>query len=291
MIQRCFNDEFLELPVSRLISSRKLPENIKLSVKYRQIVASIKEIGLVEPVIIFPEDGGRILKIIDGHLRVEALIELSIDKVTCLVSTIPDSYTPNKQVNRLTVLQEHKMIKKAIDSGVTVSKLGAALGLSAEAIRQRFNLTKGVEPEVMNLLANNVVPLSVFSVLRKMKPLRQIEVAHIMVNLQNFSLKFAESLLYATEERLLLTPGKKKETMELNESIVKLEREMNAVQQEVSNIDSSYSEEVLKFVIIKNHITSLLNNPKVVLWLLENNDDYLKILKRISDVKNLDSAP
>lgn len=290
MIQKCFNDEFLEFPVSRLVYTKRLPANIKSSDKYKAILASIREVGLVEPIMIYPDEGGRTLKVLDGHLRIEALLELSIEKAFCIISTIPDSFTPNKQVNQIAVIQQHNMIKKAIDSGVSVKKLSAALGVGEELINRRYSLAKGIDPEVISRLANHIVPFKIFAVIKKMKPARQVEVVKLMIDLDNFTIKFAESLLYATEEKYLVNPTTQRSVNGLNESISRLEKEMAALQLEVVDIEMSYSDKVLRFMIVKNHIRGLLGNSRVVLWLLENQPDYLRILKGISDVNSLDNV-
>jgi ParB-like chromosome segregation protein Spo0J len=47
--------------------------------KYATIVASIKEIGLVEPPVVYPAKGNGSAKkyiLLDGHLRLEALKDL-----------------------------------------------------------------------------------------------------------------------------------------------------------------------------------------------------------------------
>lgn len=289
MIQKCFNDEFLEFPVSRLVYTKRLPANIKSSDKYKAILASIREVGLVEPIMIYPDEGGRTLKVLDGHLRIEALLELSIEKAFCIISTIPDSFTPNKQVNQIAVIQQHNMIKKAIDSGVSVKKLSAALGVGEELINRRYSLAKGIDPEVISRLANHIVPFKIFAVIKKMKPARQVEVVKLMIDLDNFTIKFAESLLYATEDKYLVNPTTQRSVNGLNESISRLEKEMAALQLEVVDIEMSYSDKVLRFMIVKNHIRGLLGNSRVVLWLLENQPDYLRILKGISDVNSLDN--
>lgn len=290
MIQKCFNDEFLEFPVSRLVYTKRLPANIKSSDKYKAILASIREVGLVEPIMIYPDEGGRTLKVLDGHLRIEALQELSIEKAFCIISTIPDSFTPNKQVNQIAVIQQHNMIKKAIDSGVSVKKLSAALGVGEELINRRYSLAKGIDPEVISRLANHIVPFKIFAVIKKMKPVRQVEVVKLMIDLDNFTIKFAESLLYATDDKYLVNPSTQRSVNGLNESISRLEKEMAALQLEVVDIEMSYSDKVLRFMIVKNHIRGLLGNSRVVLWLLENQPDYLRILKGISDVNSLDNV-
>lgn len=289
MTKQCFNNEFMEIAIEKLTYSKVLPDNVKLSFKYRQILASIKEIGLVEPVIIFITGAGKVMKILDGHLRLEAMKDLSFDKISCIISTIDDSYTPNKCVNRLTVLHEHKMIKKAIESGVSIDKLSSALGISAEVIRSRFNIAKGINDDVAYILADKHVPVCTFDILRKMKPVRQIEVANIMINFDNYTVKFAQSLLHATEAKLMVEP-KKKDSSGMTENLARLEREMASVQVETDNIKSNYAEKTLQLLIVRNHIKKLLSNSAVLMWLLENKPDYLNLLKKISDIDSINNS-
>lgn len=53
MIKQCFESYFHEIELSKLTLSKELPENVKHSVKYKQIYLSIKEIGLIEPIAVY----------------------------------------------------------------------------------------------------------------------------------------------------------------------------------------------------------------------------------------------
>lgn len=77
--------------------------------------------GLIEPIIIFIAENGK-HKIFDGHLRIEALKDLGITHAHCLISPVEDTYSYNKRVNHLTILQEQRMLQKAVKSGVSVEK-------------------------------------------------------------------------------------------------------------------------------------------------------------------------
>ncbi|TYP06732.1 ParB/RepB/Spo0J family partition protein [Xenorhabdus doucetiae] len=152
MIKFCFDDEFVDLDIKKLSPSKELITNVKQSVKYSQIKTSIKEIGLIEPIIVYLENNGNTIKILDGHLRVEAMKELGFDKVASLISTLDDAYTPNKQVNRLTIIQEQKMLKLALER-VSIEKLSSSLGISIETLRGRSQILNGIDSEVVSLLS------------------------------------------------------------------------------------------------------------------------------------------
>ncbi|MEI7065733.1 plasmid partitioning protein RepB C-terminal domain-containing protein [Dickeya chrysanthemi] len=69
-------------------------------------------------------------------------------------------------------------------------------------------------------------------------------------------------------------------TSETRKNIQRLEREMATIQNETNRIEEIYGANTLKFVIAKSYIKKLLDNNKVLHWLIEHNPDYLKELKK-----------
>ncbi|MBM1020211.1 RepB plasmid partitioning protein [Enterobacter sp. A11] len=289
MIKQCFSNQFQTYPVEDLKKSRSLPVNIKSSTKYKQILTSITEIGLIEPVVIFIGDDG-IQKILDGHLRVEALKDLGISHAHCLVSPVDEAYSYNKRVNRLTILQEQKMLRKAVESGVPVEKLSVVLGVSPSIINARLRISDGITPEVIALLAEKNISQNVFDVLRKVKPGKQLDFVTTMITLNNYSRKFALSMLHSlAPEFLVSAPDKISEDKDVVKTLARLEKEMAALQIETQNIKDEYAENNLNLLIAKAYIARLLNNNAVLHWLYDNNIEYLEVLKTLSGVDNLDN--
>ena len=55
--------------------------------KYKQIVSSIHEIGLIEPLAVIQPDASKSeYLLLDGHLRVMACKELGLNAVSCLLA-------------------------------------------------------------------------------------------------------------------------------------------------------------------------------------------------------------
>ncbi len=92
MIQIRFGDNFIYLETNKLIPSKELLENVKLSHKYHQIVTSIESLGIIEPIIVFYDKDKDAIKILDGHLRVEALKDLGLEKAPCILSSIDNAF-------------------------------------------------------------------------------------------------------------------------------------------------------------------------------------------------------
>lgn len=125
-----FENDCVTLAVDALLPVRVLRATTKSSKKYQQITASVREVGLVEPPVVArdPVNPGTFL-LLDGHLRIEVLKDLGIEKVECLVSTDDEAFTYNKRISRLSPVQEHKMILRAIERGVPEEKIAKALDM------------------------------------------------------------------------------------------------------------------------------------------------------------------
>ena len=137
IVTMAFEPNSIRIKILDILPVKQLPPTVKKTKKYRQIVASVREIGIIEPPIVArqPRKPNQFL-LLDGHLRIEVLKELGIDEVTCLVATDDEAFTYNKRVNRLATIQEHKMILKAIDRGVSEERIAKALNVNISGIRR-----------------------------------------------------------------------------------------------------------------------------------------------------------
>ncbi|MDR1844957.1 MAG: RepB plasmid partitioning protein [Citrobacter amalonaticus] len=287
MIKQCFESYFQLYPIDRLVCSRPLPVNIRMSSKYKQIMTSVSEIGLIEPVVIFIEDD--VHKILDGHLRIEVLKDLNITHAHCLVSPVNEAYTYNKRVNRLTILQEQKMLRKAVESGVSTDKLCAVLGVSPGIINTRLHISDGIAKEVIALLAEKNVSQNIFDILRKMKHYKQTECVRTMISLNNFTKKFALSLLHSMSPEHLVTKNKDESNKDLIKTLARLEKEMAALQVETQNIQHEYAENNIRLIIVKSYIIKLFRNSEIMHWLYDYNIEFFDLLKKVSGIDDLNN--
>lgn len=216
------------------------------------------------------------------------LKELGIIKAHCLISPVDDTYTYNKRVNGLTIIQEQNMLRKAIEAGVPIEKLSTVLGISPQTLQGKIRLSDGIAKEVIALLSDKPVPIAIFDILRKMKLPKQIEVVSIMLNLNNFSKKFALSMLHATSPDFLKDQKKSSiEKKDIRRNLVRLEKEMASIQVETKNIEAEYAANTLRLVIVKSHIKKLLDNSSILHWLIDHNHEYLSELKKISGIDKI----
>lgn len=276
-----------------LLPLKSLREDVKLSAKYRQIATSIRAVGLVEPpVVTADKTSPGVYFLVDGHLRIEALRDLGVETVECLVSTDDEAFTYNKRVNRLSPPQEHRMIVRAIERGVSEVRLAEALGINVSAVQRRARLMDGITPEVADLLKDAQCSFAVFDVLRKMGPMRQLEAAELMLGHNNFGKAFALALLAATPEgHLASTKGRRKPVPETSavtrEQVARLERELAGLQVQIKAVEETYGLDNLHLTVAKAYVTRLLGNAQVVRWLAQRKPEYLSEFQSIADLARL----
>ncbi|ELU6738308.1 ParB N-terminal domain-containing protein [Escherichia coli] len=281
-----FGNKCFILNVADLLYGKDLPINVKSSVKYHQILSTVKTVGIIEPIVIYINNLSEKI-ILDGHLRVEASKDIGLSTVPCLISEDEESYSYNKYVNRLPVIQEYRMILQAVDAGVSEEKISQSLNISVDTLRAKFRLLDGISPETTALLANQHVPQAIFAILRKMKPERQLEAVSTMMSINNFSRKFALSLLHYTPDDMLINPKDSKlKQQDIAKNFARMEREM-AMEMETKQLENIYGTNNLKLAVIIGHIKKLLSNYAVLNWLVDNNPDYLAQLKKIAAIDSL----
>lgn len=277
-----FQFERLILPVSQLLPVRHLSDPEKKVSRYRAIVSSIKEVGVIEPLMVYPQTGksGAYL-IMDGHLRLYALRELGIKEVECLISTEDESFTYNARINRLSPIQEHAMITRAVKNGVAVERIAAALDMDVKEIRARLNMLRGIHQEAVELLKDKQLSPAVFRILKRVTAVRQIEMAELLVGANNFTRGYAEGLFMVTAKDQMLDPQKPKAKSISPEDLAKMEAEMEVLERNFKAIEDTYAENMLNFTVIRGYLKRLLENTKVVRFISTKHEDLFPEFERI----------
>jgi ParB-like chromosome segregation protein Spo0J len=199
----------VRIPISDIPPLRLVSGAVKKTAKYAQIAATIREVGIIEPPIVARDhnEPGKYL-LFNGHLRIDILKGMGETDVVCLVSTDDEAFTYNKRINRIATIQEHKMIRKAIERGVSEERIAKALNVDVSNIKLKQRLLDGICAEVAELLKDRHVAIQTFTELRKMVPLRQIEAAELMIAMNKFTIGYAKSLLAATPRCQLVDSDK-----------------------------------------------------------------------------------
>jgi ParB-like chromosome segregation protein Spo0J len=289
-IKIAFEHRIMMVPLSAILPLRQVSASIKATVKYRRIAKSVAEVGIIEPLMIAPQPGekDRYL-LLDGHMRREALIDLDMAEVRCLISHDDEAFTFNKRVSHLATVQEHFMIVRALERGVSEEKLANALDINIQNIKRRKTMLDGICPEVVELLKDRTLSPVTFDVLRKMKPMRQMEAAELMVSAGNFTSTYAKALLAATGQNDLVRPDKPKKINGMtHEQMARMEREMASLQQDFKAVEATYGDDVLNLVIASGFVSKLLGNRKIERYLVQHHPEILQEFKAIVSAVSLD---
>jgi hypothetical protein len=282
-----FEERTQQIKLADIRPLKHISDEIKKSAKYKQISASIAEIGLVEPPVVARsrEELGKYL-LLDGHLRFELLRDQGAKDIACLVSTDDEAFTYNKRVNRIAIIQEHKMILKAVENGVSEVRIAKSLNVDVASIRRRRKLLDGICAEAAELLKEKHIALNTFSELRKLGPIRQIEAAELMVAMNNFSNSYVRSLVTATPKTQLApgyTPRAPKGLSD--EQIALMERESASLAREFKVAEQTYGADHLDLVLATGYVSKLLRNGRVVGYLAKHAQELLFEFQRITEAE------
>lgn len=251
------------LPVSKIIPQRLLPTEYRMTNKYKLIANTMKSVGLIEALVVYPRCPDEYL-LLDGHLRLAALKELGVNEVRCTLSTDDEAYTYNKHVNAISSVGQHFMILKALENGISEERLSKALGLDIKNIRVRRDLLNGICPEVVQLLRNKKIAMGVFAVLRKMKAVRQVEAAEHMISGTTYSVAFATALLSVTKPELLVKPTRKPKIAAGSQAAQEmLGLETQRLVRDLKDVEESYGRDVLTLTVWSAYLQKLLANRQI----------------------------
>ncbi len=285
IIKQGFQEKLIELGVEELLTTKSISIYAMKCRKYGQVLSSIREVGLIEAPVVAPLKKGKGYLLLDGHLRIMALKELGVERVACLISTDDETYTYNKYINRLSAIQEHRMIMKAIQSGVSEEKLAKALNLDISTIRNKKCLIEGICPEAVELLKDKSVPEPVFRVLKKMKAPRQINAAMLMNDQNKFTSSYAKALLDATPANQLVNKGRPiKETPAILARQARLEEESLALSREIGSLKEQYGTAMIDMTSMQAYLKSLLGNEAVAKYLRELHGPTYDKFKHIAEL-------
>ncbi len=280
------------IKLTDILPMRQVASGTKSTLKYRQITASMREVGLIEPLVVYPQKEmvGKFM-LLDGHVRLDVLREAGVTTVKCLVATDDEGFTYNHKVSRLTVIQEHFMIMKAVKNGVSEKAIADALSIDVSAIRKKRDLLVGICSEAVELLRGKVASTGTFGQLRKVLPMRQIEMAELMIASHNFSVDYACCLVAATSADQLLEKDDPRDTNGLSPiEMARMEREMESLSKDFKQMEEVHGKNVLNLVIVAGYLKKLLDNARVVRYLASAYPEILTEFQKVVETRQLGNA-
>ncbi|HEY3460145.1 MAG TPA: ParB/RepB/Spo0J family partition protein [Casimicrobiaceae bacterium] len=150
------------LPLDRLRRGRYQPRSKMDPASLAELALSIKEQGVMQPILVRPVDGGR-FEIVAGERRWRAAQQAGLREVPALVRNVPDqsalavALIENIQREDLNPLEEAKGLQRLIEEfGLTHDAAAKAVGRSRSAVSNLLRLTALAPPVQEYLLAGQL---------------------------------------------------------------------------------------------------------------------------------------
>lgn len=284
-VARAFEPKLLRVSFAQIAPLYIVSPRTKATVKFEQVAKTFLDVGLVEPMVVArdPKDP-RQYTLLDGHLRLEVLKDQGLTEAMCIVSTDDEAFTYNKRISRLATIQESKMILKALALGVPEERLAKALNINVRSLDEKRRLLDGICREAAELLKDKQVAMTGFRVLKKMKPMRQIEAAQLMVAMNKYTVNYARSLLAATPENQLIGGAKPKRISGISrEQLDLMEQESANLEREVRLVEDSYGTDHLDLILARGYVTKLMSNERVTKYMALHHDEFISEFEKITE--------
>jgi hypothetical protein len=280
----------LLLPVDSLLPSVSLDPKLLSSHKFRQIRASILEVGLIEPLAVTSvgRKSGQHM-VLDGHLRLQVIKELGHTDVACLVATDDEGFTYNNHISRVSTVQEHLMIRRALDRGISIAKLAKALCVDVSLVQKKNSLLDGICAEAVELLKDRNFSTELAPLLRRMKPTRQVECTELMVAANRVTASYAKSLLAATPASMLVDGKKAPRPAALSqEQVARMEHEMSNLLGQYKLAEQTHGEDVLNLMLARGYVVKLMDNQRVMKYLQAQFPELLEEFSKLVETTSIE---
>lgn len=248
--------------------------------EHDRIRATILAVGLIEPLVVFPENDYYV--ILSGHQRYRILLELGVETVPCIFGPQKESFTSNRMVNRLSPFQESRMIKKSLDE-LDEETIAAAFGITHIAHRLKNTLLKQLHPRVAAAFDAGTINKTCVQELTYVMPKRQEEILGIMENYKDYSIPFVRSLVLKTpiHARAKNRTGKKNPWARNEQRKSDLLKKLADTEEKhdfYTTLYRQYSINLLKLVI---YARTLVTNERIAAYLRQSHPDILTTFQEI----------
>jgi len=211
----------------KIVTSHFQPRQLFEHTALEELINSIKEFGIIEPLIVSPLSGGN-FKLVAGERRLRAAKILNLKSVPVIIRSVSEqqrleiSLIENVQRRDLTPLEEANAYKKLIDEfGLTQESLAKKVGKSRSKIANSLRLLN-LPAEVQALLGNGRLSEGHAKVILELStPQEQILMARRVAE-NNISVR-------EVEKNIAVRKGKNKPPKVLDERLQSLQDELRQV--------------------------------------------------------------
>ena len=266
----------LDVPIVRL---QPRSERLVSPKQIKRIEASLKAVGLIEPLIVYPQ--GDNYEILDGCLRYRILLEMGVETVPCLIWKHREAFTSNRMVNRLSASQEMCMLRKSLEE-LDEQTIAEALGMKGISHRLNTGLLKKLHPQVVQAFEANQLGLRCVKELAYVKPERQLEIWKLMRSCNDYGTAFVRGLVVKTPPAQRVktngSGGPWKQKVQPKKALLDKLKEVEQQQDFYAGLYRQYTTNLLKLVI---YVRTLLANTNARSLLEQRYPEKLNLFEQI----------
>lgn len=288
-VSMAFKPEGVTVPLEKVLPLKTLPDNVHTTERYLRIKASMQEVGIIEPPIVYPQKGSPgVYMMLDGHLRLDVAKSLGYTTLFCLVATDDEAFTYNHKVSQLTPIQEHFMVLKAIKNGVAEERIAKTLNVNIATVKQKRDLLEDICPEAVALLKDRRASTGAIREMKQVKPMRQIEMAELMVASNNYTTAYAKCLVAASPRDQMVSADTPETSPKVDQrDMARLQSEMTNLEREFRLVQEEYGQNMLNLVVVVGYLRRLMDNAAVVRFLSQAEPSMLSEFQRIIDTAEM----
>jgi ParB family chromosome partitioning protein len=193
------NEQVLQIQISQIRTNKYQPRIEFNQEKLNELVSSIREKGVVQPVLVRKTDQG--YEIIAGERRLRAVKALGIEKIPAIVRNVEDvdmlelSLIENIQREELNPIEEAHAFQKFItDFSFTQEKIAKAIGKDRSTVANTLRLL-GLPKKIQDYISKNTITAGhARAILSLAAEMDQLRVCNLVVK-KGLSVRETESLV------------------------------------------------------------------------------------------------
>ncbi len=169
-------------------------------------------------------------------------------------------------------------------TAVSLERIAKTLNVNVETIKRKRDLLIGICPEAVEILKNRKASAGAIRELKRVRPMRQIEMAEVMVASNNFTAAYAKCLVLASSPDQLLEPDQQAAPKGAEaHDIARLQREIGSMEHEFKLVQEEYGKNMLSLVVVIGYLRNLLDNAAIVRFLSQAEPAILAEFQKITD--------
>lgn len=151
-------------------------------------------------------------------------------------------------------------------------------------------MLKGICKEAVELLKDKPIALAAIREFKRVKPMRQIEMAELMIAAATYSSTYAQALVVATAKDQVVETERAKQVARMKpEDIGRMETEAHALEKEFLLVQESYERNSFDLTLARGYLKSLLESSKVVRYLAQKHKELLAEFQRIVETASIEN--